>query len=201
MTKNQKILKDFMLGLIYPAVLGSILYFTLEAIAAQVSSPSPLTFTISVKFLLLFITAIFYVCDYLYITFTKEYRWWFFFCDLGFLITLYLTLMWIDLRSGDIQPKNRAILICYAMFLCLYWLWDWYEEKDSTRAEEKKHFGRVMRWEKISLMGIVAACISVSFWPNLYFKNTITLLVLAVITVFFVKYTYEKKEFYQVSSS
>jgi hypothetical protein len=187
-----------MLGLIYPAVLGSILYFAIQSVADQVFSNAPLTATITIKFILLFITTTFYITDYMYITFTNEYRSLFFLYDLGFLITLYLTFIFIDMRHGNIQPMNRAILICYAVFLGLYLLWDRSERDTLEEGKERNLFVKVVRWEKVSLIGIVVAFVVMSIWDYPTFKNLLTVIVLLAITVFFAKYTWEKKEFYQL---
>lgn len=94
----EAILKYLMPGLIYPAVLGSILYSALDEYAKQIrllwhfihynESYGP-DYLVTMQFSLLVITLVFYSCDFLYITFTNNYRRWLFILDLLFVLALY----------------------------------------------------------------------------------------------------------------
>ncbi len=55
-----------MLGLIYPAVLGTILYQLLFTIAHVLREQYPLSAIVWIKWTLVVVSIGFYVCDYLY---------------------------------------------------------------------------------------------------------------------------------------
>jgi hypothetical protein len=120
-----EVLKDLMLGLIYPAVLGTIMYSGLDSLFAQRFRWSG-TFdcTIILKFLLLVVTLAFYICDYLYIIFTRNYRKKFFAYDLVFLFGLYLTVRVLHLPNQEPPLKAPVIAGCYFVFMWLYYRWD-----------------------------------------------------------------------------
>src|ERR1700686_2079904 len=70
------VLKQLMLGLIYPAVLGTVMYTGLEVSVeplvdrlARRTAVHPFDTDVALKLLLLSITVFFYCCDFLYITF------------------------------------------------------------------------------------------------------------------------------------
>src|SRR3982074_3645020 len=101
MSKNSSrpIRQDLMLGLIYPAVLGTILFQLLETFAHLFRGQYPLSAIVWIKCVLLIISIGFYVSDYLYIVFSKRYYWVFFSFDVVFLITLYTTVIAIDVDN------------------------------------------------------------------------------------------------------
>src|SRR5947207_13766427 len=96
MTVNET-LKKLMLELIYPAVLGTVLYTVLGAglapLLAILGGPAATVTAPLLKWILVIITLCFYGCDYLYIMFTRDFRPAFFLCDLIFLGTLYITFL------------------------------------------------------------------------------------------------------------
>src|SRR2546423_15065718 len=109
---NKPVKQELMLGLIYPAVLGTILYQMLFTLAHLLREQYPLSAIIYIKYTLLIISIGFYVCDYLNIVFTKRYYWWSFLCDLVFLLTLYATVIAIDVDNPATLPHNKVILLC-----------------------------------------------------------------------------------------
>jgi hypothetical protein len=191
-----------MLGLLYPAVLGSVLFLWLGEAAKQVmlitsyfwlGSSYHFESLITVKFLLLLVTLSFYFCDFLYIYFTNDYKWWYFFCDLGFLVTLYFTMFSIHIDSTA-PPNNTVIVICYALFMILYLGWDLSERRHSE-GREKKYYERVVRWEYGSLL-ILAVFTPWTYLSSTSYLSWLVFAVLAVITSLFAKYACEKREFY-----
>src|SRR5258705_2438587 len=121
---NRPVRQDLMLGLIYPAVLGTILYQLLFTIAHVLREQYPLSAIDWTKWTLVVISLGFYICDYLYIVFTKRYYWWAFLCDIVFLLALYATVIAIDVDNPNRLPHNKVILLCYFVFLLVYLLWD-----------------------------------------------------------------------------
>jgi hypothetical protein len=210
MTKNEKIQKDLMLGLIYPAVLGGILYLCLDQFAVQFSILWNKGFSYSLqhyeavvgwKFFLLVVTVAFYIFDYLYITFTNEYRWWFFYLDLFFVVVLYFTIFCIDIAHTNTTPNYKVILFYYLSFMFLYWTWDSAERKivekeKGPKDEEYRLYSYIVLWEKISI-----AAIGVSWALSLIFDSSdiakwATLVVVLPVTTCFGIFSIWKKKFY-----
>ncbi len=136
-----------MLGLIYPAVLGTILYQLLFTIAHVLREQYPLSAIVWIKWTLVVVSIGFYVCDYLYIVFTKRYYWWSFLCDVVFLLAFYATAIAIDVDNPRKPPHNRVILLCYFIFLLVYLLWDGYEFLTLPRGKEREFYRSVVSWE------------------------------------------------------
>src|SRR3979409_2387804 len=105
---NRPVRQELMLGLIYPAVLGTILYQLLFTIAHVLRDQYPLTAIVWIKWTLVVISIGFYVCDYLYIVFTKRYYWWAFVCDVVFLLALYATVIEIDVDKHRDLPHHKV---------------------------------------------------------------------------------------------
>jgi hypothetical protein len=159
----RSILKSLMLGLIYPAVLGSIFYTFIGETGKQL----PALFNsetrdevLVVKFLLLVITLIFYLFDYLYIIFTKDFHPLFFIFDLIFVGFLYRTVVLIGIgESMQTQAPNlQGITICYLIFMGLYLIWDLIERFGKSKGilrcveKEKGLYNLIILWEVISII-------------------------------------------------
>jgi hypothetical protein len=203
-----------MLGLIYPAVLGSILYLCLDQITYQVSTiwntwPSPMNWpynpVLGDKFILLLITLAFYVFDYLYITFTNEYRFLFFIFDLIFVLALYFTVSCIDIQGGSkTLPNYKAILIYYALFMVLYLIWDLFERAAVMKrpsggtGEEYKLYTAIVIWEVCSIVAIGFCFPSTSSFHYTPGQNQQILITLFVITTLFGLFAIWKKKFYSL---
>jgi len=70
-----------------------------------------------IKWTLVVISIGFYVCDYLYIVFTKRYYWWAFVCDVLISSGAIRHVIAIDVDNPRSLPHNRIILLCYFIFL------------------------------------------------------------------------------------
>src|ERR1700704_1299735 len=121
---NKSVNQELMLGLIYPAVLGTILYQLLQTFSHLLRGQYPLNAIVCIKCVLLIVSIGFYVSDYFYIVFTKRYYWWSFLCDVVFLLVLYATVIAIDVDNPSSLPHNKIILLCYFIFLFVYLAWD-----------------------------------------------------------------------------
>src|SRR5260370_38717785 len=86
---NRPVKQELMLGLIYPAVLGTILYQLLSTLGHVLRDQYPFSAIVGIKCTLVLISIGFYVCDYLYIVFTKRYYWWSLLCDIVFILTFF----------------------------------------------------------------------------------------------------------------
>lgn len=199
---SQKILKDLMLGLIYPAVLGNIIYILLRFIFDQantlLNNSHKFEWIVTAKFLLLIVTLAFYFCDYLYITFTNDFVKKFFWFDIVFILVLFCTIYLIHIDVPSVAPNNRWILICYFAFMFFYWMWDRYEKDRCNDDKEKDLYRRIIRWEILAMAGLLL-WLGLSFIPKVgYYISEGIFIPLALITVYFAKYTSEKRRFYKL---
>src|ERR1700704_332338 len=187
MTKesNRPVSQELMLGLIYPAVLGTILYQLFFTIAHVLREQYPLSAIVWIKWTLVVISIGFYVCDYLYIVFTKRYYWWAFVCDIVFLLALYATVIAIDVDNPRSLPHNKVILLCYFIFLLVYLLWDGYEFLTLQRGKERDFYRAVVSWELPWLFIIGVFEIVALVWKNQLMISILTTIVLSLVTIWF----------------
>ena len=174
-----------MLGLIYPAVLGTILYQLFFTIAHVLREQYPVTAILGIKWTLVVISIGFYVCDYLYIGFTKRYYWWSFLCDVVFLLAFYATIIAIDVDNPTRPPNHKVILLCYLIFLLVYLVWDGYEFLTLPGGKERDFYRAVVSWELPGLFVIGALEIIALVWNNQMMISILTILVLSLATVWF----------------
>ena len=137
------------------------------------------------SFTLLALTIAFYVFDYLYILFTKRYYWWFFLCDIVFLLTLYVTVIAIDVDNPSRLPHNKVILCCYFIFLLVYLVWDGYESLTLPAGEEREFYRSVVFWELPWLFVIGVFEIISLLWTNHLMISMVTIMILSLITIWF----------------
>lgn len=142
--RARRILRDLMVNLIYPAVLGSVLYllFTVfEHITWTIlhsSSPRQLDSDLAWKTTLLCLIIIFYACDYVYLLLTRTFRVSFFVYDLFFLTTLYVGVWALHLGPSDNAAVNPVILtVCFLSFMPLYLFWDLLERSDLQKEKAR----------------------------------------------------------------
>ena len=177
--------QELMLGLIYPAVLGTILYQLLYTIAHVLREQYPLSAIVWIKWTLIIVSIGFYVCDYLYIVFTKRYYWWSFVCDVIFLLALYATVIAIDVDNPRSLPHNKVILLCYFIFLLVYLLWDGYEFLTLQRGKERDFYRSVVSWELPWLFIIGVFEIVALVWKNQLMISILITIVLSLVTIWF----------------
>lgn len=182
---NKPVRQELMLGLIYPAVLGTILYQLLFTIAHVLREQYPLSAIVRIKWTLVVISIGFYVCDYLYIVFTKRYYWWSFLCDVVFLLALYATVIAIDVDNPHTLPHNKVILFCYFIFLLVYLIWDGYEFLTLPRGRERDFYRAVVFWELPWLFVIAVFEIIALVWNNHFMISILTIIILSIVTIWF----------------
>jgi hypothetical protein len=187
MTKesNRPVKQELMLGLIYPAVLGTILYQLFFTLAHMLRDQDPINETLLIKFALVIVSIGFYVCDYLYIVFTKRYYWWSFLCDVVFLLALYATVIAIDVDNPRSLPHNKVILLCYLIFLLIYLVWDGYEFLTLPAGEERNFYRSVVHWEFPWLFVIGVFEIISLLWNNHLMISILTISILSIVTIWF----------------
>lgn len=196
---EQQILKSLMLNLIYPAVLGTVMYgalaATLEplvaAFAGRTATASADPYSL-LKTCLLMITLAFYIADYLYIAFTRQFGWLFFAFDLVFLATLYVSVYAIGLSAGSTIPPHLPLVVgCFTIFMGLYFVWDFIEWRRSEYSGEHRWYGRVLAWEGLSLLAL-----AVIFAWGLH-SPAVVLVTLGSITCIFWVLTLQKRHFFK----
>src|SRR6266403_6084969 len=182
---HRPVKQELMLGLIYPAVLGTILYQLLFTIAHILREQYPLSAIIWIKYMLVVISIGFYVCDYLYIIFTKRYYWWSFLCDIVFLLTLYVTVIAIDVDNPSSLPHNKVILLCFFIFLLFYLAWDGSEYLTLPRGNERDFYRSVVSWELPWLFVIGVFEIIALLWNDHFMISILTIIILSIVTIWF----------------
>jgi hypothetical protein len=205
--------QDLVLGLIYPAVLGSIFYTALGELTKQATAlwtflvaegAYDVSFVVTVKCALLFIAIAFYFCDYLYILFTNDYHSMFFLIDLVFIVTMYLAFAAIGLDGSDRPPSAKTMLLLYLVFMALYYKWDKLEIGRCKNKSESDLFRQVVRWEKLSIAGIVLCWLMIMaleyLWPRKVnlgegVPGLLVAVVMAAVTFYFARYTAAKRQF------
>src|SRR5882762_7377312 len=182
---NRPVRQELMLGLIYPAVLGTILYQLVFTIAHVLREQYPLSAIVWIKWTLVVISLGFYICDYLYIVLTKRYYWWAFLCDVVFLLALYATVIAIDADNPRNLPQNKAILLCYFIFLLVYLVWDGYEFLNLSPGKERDFYRSVVSWELSWLFVIGVFEIISLIWNNHFMISVLTIIILSIVTIWF----------------
>jgi hypothetical protein len=182
---NRPIKQELMLALIYPAVLGTILYELFDTLAQMIKGQYPLNLIVCIKCSLLIISIGFYVADYLYIVFSKRYYWWAFLCDTVFLLALYAIVIATDVDNPYNLPHNKIILLCAFMFLLVYLMWDGYEFLTLPRGHERNFYRSVVYWELPWLLVIGVFEIIALFWTNQLLISILTIIILSIVTIWF----------------
>ncbi len=177
--------QELMLGLIYPAVLGTILYQLLITVAHVLKAQYPFSAIVCVKCALLIVSIGFYVVDYLYIVFTKRYYWWSFLFDIVFLLTLYATVIAIDVDNPSRLPRNHVILLCYFVCLLVYLVWDGYEFLTLPAGEERTFYRSVVCWEVPWLVVLGVFGVISLLWNNPFLISVVTIIILSAVTIWF----------------
>ena len=171
--------------MIYPAVLGTILYQLFFTIGHVLRQQYQTTAMLWIKWALLAISIGFYVCDYLYIIFAKRYYWWSFLCDIVFLLAFYTTVIAIDVDNPIRPPNHKVILFCYLVFLLVYLVWDGYEFLTLPRGKERDFYRAVVFWELPGLFFIGVFEIFALVWNEHFMTSIGTIIILSLVTIWF----------------
>jgi hypothetical protein len=185
-TKNNPgLAKNLMTGLIYPAVLGTFIYTSLDQIVRQarlILSGTAIQFDdiLALKFGLFFVTLAFYFGDYLYIYFTKTFKWSFFFCDIVFVMGMLVTMAAIDIERPSGLPNIWAVLSCYFLFTVLYLAWDYSELRACEENDpEIPLYREIINWELLSI-ALLFACAVMIYIYGVKLSTSISLLAILV---------------------
>jgi hypothetical protein len=179
MHTDSNIAKHLIVGLIYPAVLGTIIYQLLETFGNHFIKGDSIKILegtwdiVLLKVVLLITILTFYSCDFLYTTYTSKFRTFYFCLDLIILIGLFTTFKSSNYDIAQ-MPQMDKILFCFALFMALYFWWDFSElfHKDNEgKTEELKFYKKMVWWEIISFVAFVI----------LYFTAPIFISTLAIV--------------------
>src|ERR1700761_9421770 len=135
---ESKTAKYLITALIYPAVFGALIYEVIKCVYTEwffvfkeSQSLMPVTkfdyINMICTCIMVISLLVFYACDFLYATYTKDYGWCFFFFDIFILIGLYLTFNKLHYEDKKDSPELYWILGCFLSFMVWYILWDGYE--------------------------------------------------------------------------
>jgi hypothetical protein len=203
--KDAPFLKNMMTGLIYPAVLGTILFVFLQVTVTPIVAAAAASFGWDVAFDpvtkaldwqkdgFLIVMLLFYHCDYFYIAYTKVFTVAFFVADFFFVAAMYVTLVAINPFSA--KPVVPA-LIAFAslVFVILYLAWDVYEHHHATGDDERGFYRFVVAWEILSAVALLGNLFA---WPRVLAGRGALLAILAASTVVFGVLVHWKKKFFE----
>ena len=164
MDENRNIARTVMVGLLYPAILGSLVFSFLEIVIPGLSSGAPGGFlqgapsAVGIKLILFLATVTFYCADYVYSSWVALFRYQFFLLDLIVIGVLYRSVYAINLSSNK-PPSFASIVVCFLIILACYVFWDFFE----PNKERHTRFYSLMKvWQASSLallvvLGLVSA--------------------------------------------
>ncbi len=177
-------LKNIIIGFFYPAILGNIIY----VILSYFNNPEEYTnyIHLNLKLWLLFVITIFYLCDFLYIYFTKDFKKMMFLAALVFIVLLFTSFSKIHIGKSitDISnaPDIKSILNCFIGFFVIYLIWDIYEKfKIKDDKNESRMYKIIIYWEILSIIIIILNLLFVDNINESYFP----IFTLVAITVSF----------------
>lgn len=203
-TRHRQSVKDAMLSLVYPAVLGSVFFVVFQMLATPIAFALGRMMNSSVaadavsstfqplKIGLLAATVLFYHCDYFYIKYTNSFSIVFCLADVVFLFVLSITLIAINPLSPE-PPATTLIASCYLLFFVIYFGWDWYEREHTSNDHEKRYYLRVFAWEIASAAALGAHLVG---WPSCLGGSGALLAIIALAAILFVPIVWWKKRYY-----
>ena len=188
-----------MVGLIYPAILGTALYSFLDTLFAaalggteqQMVLKQQGPFGISVKVLLFLITLFFYCCDYVYTCWVQTYRVCYFLLDLIVISSLCVTMSSIKLSAAT-GPALRTIAGCYFVIMVCYFIVD---ILDLPPKRYNRYFRLISTWE---ISGLVLMILFVSGCRYLHVRAMVQAYLLCgfllVLTAWYIWLIHKKRE-------
>jgi len=164
MDESRNIARTIMIGLLYPAILGSLVFSFLEIVIPGLSSGVSAGFlqggasAVGVKIVLFLITVIFYCADYVYSSWVAVFRYQFFLLDLIVITVLYRSVYAINLSSSK-PPSLTYIVVCFVIILACYVSWDFFEP---NKSQHRRFYSLMRVWQVSSIamlvvLGLVAA--------------------------------------------
>ncbi|MBK7392132.1 MAG: hypothetical protein IPI64_02385 [Chloracidobacterium sp.] len=202
---EKQIFKHLIVGLIYPAVLGALIYFFIEFWGGFIESGHlPLMFNapvdeIILKACLLIMILLFYCCDFLYTTYSKKFRFLYFWFDLAIMVGLIATFKAAKYDSSEL-PEMATILKLFLGFIILYLFWDGFELMQSENdeiASEKRLYKQMVGWE----VGCIVVFLSIFLLQYLQIINEYSMRVCSIIgisiaTIIFIFLVWKKWKLY-----
>jgi hypothetical protein len=175
------VVRNLMVGLIYPAILGTGLYSFLDTLLRAVLGGAEQQVLqqqglvgVSIKVLLFLITLFFYCCDYVYTCWVENYRVHYFLLDLIVIFTLCLTMTSVNLSSPN-SPSLRTIAVCYSIIMICYFFVDLI---DLRPKRYNRYFRLISTWE---IVGVIVMVLFVTFCSYLPVRFEIRALLLCTL--------------------
>lgn len=192
MKEHRPILQYLIISLIYPAVLGTIMYGLIDSTHDHLSCTMLLNTACSLKrickIILVLFVLLFYVCDFLYTTYSSEFKWLYFIEEILILVGLYTIFKNIDYNSKSLSESNmKLILWLFIIFMVLYFIWDYNEYRSSDKGSVEGFFYcDVLKWEKRSLvlLSLLQLCLYFCHFNTEKFEYWITFLVIIITAEF-----------------
>lgn len=157
--QNKNIAQNLIVGLIYPAILGTFIYSLFDTILNSIiKEPSGFLadtpYFVIMKTLLIIGVIGFYCCDFLYSVFTKNFKTRYFYFDIIILFGLSLTFRAININNQD-PPNLDYVILSFLTFMVLYFIWDYFEignteGRENQNIAENKFYSKMVKWELYS---------------------------------------------------
>jgi len=198
----EEVLHQVMLELLYPAVLGAVLFEGLKvwrmgagSVAVFAGHASTFDHLLALKCTLVALTIWFYGCDYTYIVLTRQFEVAFFWYDCAFLAGLYMTFVCMRLDEADIGriPESWAISSLFALFFVGYGGWDFFEFGRAKGIAARTFYWKVIAWEAASFLAFIALTPVAVAYPHSELVAAILTLVLLFVTLRFFHLVREKR--------
>ena len=203
--QNKNIAQNLIVGLIYPAILGTFIYSLFDTILNSILVKASgfladTCFIMIMKTLLIVGVIGFYCCDFLYSVFTKNFKTQYFYFDIIILFGLSLTFRAININSQEL-PNLDYIILSFLIFMVLYFIWDYFEignteGRDKDNLAEKKFYSNMVKWELYSSALLFLNYIL--FKTNITNYNLTLLLTTTIVmltTIFFIILVCEKRAY------
>jgi hypothetical protein len=199
---TEEVLHQVMLELLYPAVLGAVLFeglkvwrIAVRSIGVFAGQTSTFDHLLALKCALVAITVLFYICDYVYIVLTRQFEVGFFWYDCAFLAGLYLTFVHMHLDEVDIArvPESWAIASLFATFFVGYGSWDFFEFRRASDTSTRDFYWRVIRWEVASFLVFIAMTPLAVAYPHDELVAAMLTLIILMVTLWFFHLVREKR--------
>ena len=144
------------IGLVYPAVLGSIFYsifalaaeYAVSGVASGFLAGSASEISVKAGFVLLVLN--FFFCDYIYSSWTAPFRVHFMILNLLVLVCLYVA--FVGANTGGVGAPNLDLLsLAFGSAFLIYAAWDIF---DRSLHQSGKYRQQMKAWEWISVVAV-----------------------------------------------
>jgi len=200
-------LKNLMLLLIYPTVLGANIYDVFNLLIKAFMGKEIGGFladgdawNIISKLLLVVGLLAFYCFDFLYSYFTKEFRVLYFIFDIIILVGLTISFKSINTDNVNV-PDYHTIVCSFMIFMIFYFYWDYNEMVDKSSGiteEEKRFYKKMVTWERAAFIFFGVIYVLQAFYLANFLTPILSIIVILAITIWFSFLIREKKSYIEI---